>query len=420
MSTVTRPRIADSRASLLSGLPLGERALLACSLRDEWLACGVDVRPADRPAAEAAVSGLYRLLGERPPKFVWAPSPPAALDVMRDDPRFQYAAPLRAATPPLLRDWPLSARLASLVSELRQWLDWRIGRDRHGTGVWSRPGWSRAARTMEPREALAAGLGAEAVVDAGVYGSLRFSLHDAMCAPMRTAWLTGRQPSGLAYFGQHEAHWIAHYDVHRRAGLASYRPQDARQLDLWAQLARSTGWWWPVRGLCVMAERPAGLSTEPMPGARHGEVRLHHPDRPAVRYADGAELYVLAGTSVPEWVITDPTVERIHAEPNIEVRRSAIERIGWSAYIEQAGLHLVAAAPDPGNPGADLHLYHVPRQVWGVPGRVLLVVNGSVEPDGRRRRYGLTVPSDLDDPLSAAGWSYGLTGEQYARLARRT
>jgi hypothetical protein len=418
MSTVTPPRIADSRASSLFGLPSGERALIACSLRDEWLAWGVDTRPADRAAAEAAVCGLYRLVDEPPPRFIWTASPPAALAQIRDDPRFQYAAPLRGSTPALLRDWPLSARLASAVSELRQRLDARIKNPRQGVGGW-RPGWSGVARTMTPQDALDAGLSAETVVDAAVFGSLRFSLRDAVCAPMRTAWLDG-QPSGLAWYGQHEAHWIGHYDALRRAGLASYHSQDARQLDLWAQLARCTGWWWPAHGVCVMAERPVELRTEPMPGAVHGEVRLHHPDRPAVRYADGAELYVLAGTPVPEWVITGPTVDRIHAEPNIEVRRSAIERIGWSAYIEQAGLELVASAPDPGNAGSELHLYHVPRQVWGVPGRVLMVVNGSVEPDGRHRRYGLSVPSNLDDPVAAAGWSYGLTGAQYARLARRT
>jgi hypothetical protein len=45
---------------------------------------------------------------------------------------------------------------------------------------------------------------------------------------------------------------------------------------------------------------------------------------------------------------------------------------------------------------------------------------GSVEPDGRHRRYGLSVPADIDDPVAAAGWSYGLTGPQYAQLARRT
>ncbi|GAA2858273.1 hypothetical protein GCM10020220_054280 [Nonomuraea rubra] len=51
---------------------------------------------------------------------------------------------------------------------------------------------------------------------------------------------------------------------------------------------------------------------------------------------------------------------------------------------------------------------------------MLVAVNGSVERDGRRRRYGLTVPGHFTDPLAAAGWTYGLSAEQYSRLLRRT
>ena len=62
----------------------------------------------------------------------------------------------------------------------------------------------------------------------------------------------------------------------------------------------------------------------------------------------------------------------------------------------------------------------MPRELWGRPARLLLALNGSVEPDGTHRRYGLSVPDHFDDPLAAAGWTYGLSGEQYGRLVRRT
>jgi hypothetical protein len=118
-------------------------------------------------------------------------------------------------------------------------------------------------------------------------------------------------------------------------------------------------------------------------------------------------------------VITNPTAGRITREPSVEVRRAAIERLGWDAYIDQARLALVAARPDPGNPGGQLHLYDLPRP-WGPPDRVLLATNGSPEPDGQHRRYALNVPAAIDDPVAAAGWTYGLTADQYAQLARRT
>jgi hypothetical protein len=169
-----------------------------------------------------------------------------------------------------------------------------------------------------------------------------------------------------------------------------------------------------------MTERPVVLHTEPAPASEHGQLRLHREDGPAIGFADGYGQHVLHGTPVPAWVVTGPTVEAIHREPNIEVRRTAIERIGWDAYLDQARLSPVAARADPGNPGARLRLYDLPAAAGARPARNLLAVNGSPEPDGRHRQYGLTVPADIDDPVAAAAWTYGLTAAQYAELARRT
>lgn len=283
--------------------------------------------------------------------------------------------------------WPVAARLASLQTDLGERLDARIIRR-----------WSFAR----------------------VHEALRATLHTSIRAPLRSSLLppTGRTP--LNWHGQHDAYWVARYDLHARAGHTVYQPADAVELALWADVVQSTGWWWPCAGVCVMAERPTEIHTDPLPNGGEGELRLHRDDGPAVRFADGEGIHLLHGTLVPEWVLTGPTVERIHGERNVEVRRSAIERIGWDAYIEQAGLRLISTAPDPGNRGAELQLYAVPPEVWGRSARILLAVNGSVEPDGRQRRYGLGVPSYFDDPVAAAGWSYGLTGPQYAQLARRT
>lgn len=52
--------------------------------------------------------------------------------------------------------------------------------------------------------------------------------------------------------------------------------------------------------------------------------------------------------------------------------------------------------------------------------RVLLCTNGTVERDGTRRRFGLTVPADCADPIEAAAWTYGLTPTQYGQAQRRS
>ncbi|WP_369245318.1 DUF6745 domain-containing protein [Streptomyces sp. R41] len=303
----------------------------------------------------------------------------------------------------------MSTRLASLVRDLRSGLDARTGHLRSWDG----------SRT--PLAVTTEGWSVRGAVDAVARAALRATLHNSVRAPMRTELMpTSGGIDGITWYGQHDAHWIAHYDVYARVGLATYPGEAVERLGLWAELARTTGWWWPGEGLCVMAERPTEMHTEPQPNSDHGELRLHRDDGPAVRFADGAAVHVLHGAHVPSWVVTGPTVERIHAERNVEVRRTAIERIGWGVYIDQAGLQLVATADDPGNPGSELHLYDVPRELWGRPVRLLLAVNGSVEPDGRRRRYGLSVPAHFDDPVAAAGWSYGLSPEHYAQLVRRT
>ena len=150
---------------------------------------------------------------------------------------------------------------------------------------------------------------------------------------------------------------MAHHDVHRCLGSALFGADDLAQLELWVTIARSCGWWWPREGECAVTERPAAVHVEPVAGSAYGESRAHREDGPAVVFRDGWSVYAWHGTAVPS---------------------------------------------------------------WGSRTRLLLAVNGSVERDGTRRRYGLRVPPWFDDPIDAAGWTYGLTGPQYALLRRRT
>jgi len=377
-----------------------ERWWRATEIRSEWLSHALSTEPADRERAETAITALYRLVGAERPRFVWVASPSAAAEVL---PFAEGPVDPRDA----LSEWERG--FATLAFELRQ----SLGRGSGSGGV--RPSWR--PRLASAAAALEAGRSLDEVVDQWVHGSLGRWLVDGLCLPVRRA-LADRLP-GFGWYGQHDAHWIAYGDARRQLGLCRFAPADLEQLDLWAAVARSCGWWWPRRRICVVAERPEAIHTEPVQGS-DGELRLHHPRGPALRYRDGWALHAWHGTRVPQWVITDPSVERIHTEPNVEVRRCAIERIGWDGYIEQAGLELVAVADDPGNAGCRLRLYDIPARIWGGQARVLLATNGSVERDGRRRRYGLSVPARFDNPVAAAGWSYGLDADQYAQLLRRT
>ena len=115
-------------------------------------------------------------------------------------------------------------------------------------------------------------------------------------------------------------------------------------------------------------------------------------------------------------------MQRVLSEGNAEVRRVAIELTGWERFIHAAGMRLVASAPDPGNSPHALELYDLPdrlRDMYDDGARILLCTNGSVEPDGTRRRYGLPVPASHDDPVAAAADLYGWPVEAYRRLEVR-
>ncbi|MBB4932639.1 hypothetical protein F4561_003459 [Lipingzhangella halophila] len=404
------------------GSPTSESDLLrqAITIRDEWLGRALSTLPADRPAAEAAITELYSLVGQAAPRFQWVDSPAAMLRLPPEERPDAAPAQLRAAHPRnRAADWPTACRLASCMADLRRDLDRLVNAQLAGTPL--APGQRRAARDVAPEEALRQGVPLRQLLEIAVREPLEASVGDAVGGPLRTAFTTlagGASP--LVWSGQHEAPWIARYDTWCRLGLATLPAAAGHQLGLWAELARCCGWWWPGEEVCVLAERPRAVHHEPLPHAPNGQIRLHRDAGPAVEFGDGWAVHVLHGTPVPEWVLSEPTAERIAAERNVEVRRTAIERLGWDSYIEQAGLRLLASAPDPGNPGCELRLYDTPRDVRLPPSRLLLAVNGSVERDGRRRRYGLAVPDGIDDPVAAAGWSYGLSGEVYARLARRT
>ncbi|MEV5574035.1 DUF6745 domain-containing protein [Spirillospora sp. NPDC052269] len=402
----------DQRTAADARLDALDNVRQAIRIRDEWIEQGLCALPADRPAAEAAISELYARVRRPTPRFVWVPSPAAVRDAGASV--RQMPPPRYDELPRQRDDWPA----ASLISALNARLSLRMGealRLQHQrlSRFLSDP-WRREA----PEQAVRQGTDVRLVVSEAVIPALARTVRDSLLFPLRDVLGSeAGDPFGYACYGQHSAHQVGEYDIWRRSGLLRLRPEEVEQLEVWMALARSCGWWWPGDDVCVVSERPVDVRSEPAPD---GGRRLHSLDGPAVRYADGWGFHAVNGTRVPEWVVTDPTPGRIAAELNIEVRRCAIERMGWDAYIEAAGLRLLSTAPDPGNPASELCLFDLPSHTWGSPARLLVAVNGSLERDGTRRRYGLTVPADLPDPLAAAAWTYGLDSDQYARLQRRT
>lgn len=361
---------------------------------------GLDV-PVDRALAEAAMAEIYEDRDLAVPPIHWVDSPVAALRLLKvadagpslsifnDRP----IPPVRAfADAPTL---PPGTWLASAP-------DWDLGDQADPTAL------QHLADAFDLLMWDAYGPPVEGAHGYSVESILADSVHrvigpDAECPPAYPAWLS--------------TYWLGFFDLARGLDLVRYGAGAGAALELAVEVGHTgIGWWWPHRDLCVISRRPVAMVTEELTGRERGR-RLHREDGPVLEFADGMRYYAWHGTPVPADLIEEGwSVTRILSEPNLEVRRCAIERHGWPRFIDEAGLRQVGQpALDPGNPGQTLTLYDVP---WG--GRILVCSNASLERDGTRRRYGIEVRGSDDDPVRAAAGLFGLSREHYLTMQRAT
>lgn len=423
---------------------LNDRHGELAAIRREWLAVRADTRPADRDEAEFGVALAYDGAGLKPPgTVIWVPDPAlgAVVAAVLANRGTRISGKVWAEARQRAR------RTASLVYTNRA-LGHAVtatrfpGTDRVEPAIGSAAlglAFTRRSPAKGPAVLRDGAQGSEwqaaqARFEAAraTWGQYAFWSHgrvdyrkrgvrvamEALGTPERdlSQWLRYRTPQYL------QAKECLDWAVGRREHLEELALLDAlarlhdgvpyRAVDGVAAVARSAGWWWPFEDVAVVCERPAERALD-------REGRLHAGDGPALAFPGGFAAYFWHGRIVPRWAVLEPTVARIAAEANVEVRRCAIEAMGWARFAEEAELTLVDECPDPGNPGQRLSLHTVPGRVWGVPARVLVCTNGSVDLDGGRHTFGLLVPATVDSALGAAAWGYGLTAAEYAQLERR-
>jgi hypothetical protein len=208
-----------------------------------------------------------------------------------------------------------------------------------------------------------------------------------------------------AIYGQHDAGSLAVFDFFRR----TKRVEGPDRLEPLMRVAALTGWWWRFDDTCIITQRPTALH-------RDEAGRLHCDSGPAMAYPDGWAIHAWHGIRIPAWFVEDKqriTPDAIEAEENAEFRRVMLEIFGFDRYIEARGAKLIAEDECLG----------LPRQLFeidlaGERIRVLRVVNGTVEADGRRRQFHLGVPLECNTPHEAVAWSYGRPAAVYGEHIR--
>jgi hypothetical protein len=157
--------------------------------------------------------------------------------------------------------------------------------------------------------------------------------------------------------------------------------EDSPELNIWCLLARSAAAYSFYARYCVVCDYPI---------ERHLDERgrTHNQNGPAVSFADGHEIYVWHGTTVPEWIIRSPetiSLQSIDSEENVEVCRVMIDRFGMGRFLRDSGSFIIHQ---------DTYGVLYGKQL-GNEGELMVtvrVVNSMPEPDGSNKEYFLRVP----------------------------
>ena len=177
-------------------------------------------------------------------------------------------------------------------------------------------------------------------------------------------------------------------------------PIDYSKYDAWQQLALHSGPRIVHPEFCMISDRPRTLLVDE-------QNRPHCADGPFCKWSDGSALYSYHGVRVPWTIIEQPhliSAKAVLAEPNAEIRRVMIERMGIDRFAQDAGLK-AAQEDDCGK------LYRLDDETTFVE-----VVNATPEADGSFRRYFLAAKPNARTAADAVADTFGVNEATYRAL----
>jgi hypothetical protein len=212
----------------------------------------------------------------------------------------------------------------------------------------------------------------------------------------------------LWFIGGWDNFWIAFYDFATKIGV-TYKPETQKLLDAYKYYARSCGVAYLYKDVAFVSDRSETIKFD-------AQRRLHCDDGPSVRWRDGFSIYTWRGLRIPRELIEDRhkiKPKEILKMSNAELRRVAMEIYamvhGADQFIKGLGAKLLTKDENFGHPR---RIYEVANQ------KFLFVTNGSLEPDGSRRKFILGANPDAITPHDAVAVSYGRPSAKYREAVR--
>jgi hypothetical protein len=130
----------------------------------------------------------------------------------------------------------------------------------------------------------------------------------------------------VKHYGPHLAQWCAFVDFFSRTAAATKIAHLRPLLDAVASCGSVSFYFDAI----IFMERPRVMTLD-------ASYRPHALDRPAIEYRNGAALYAIHGTEIPEKWIKTPAEQldlaEILAEPNAEIRTALIAKYGFDRLL---------------------------------------------------------------------------------------
>lgn len=202
-------------------------------------------------------------------------------------------------------------------------------------------------------------------------------------------------------YGCQEAHWLGFYDYFE--DVCGIDLGD--KIDGLKEVARTCGWVTTYEHLAVVQDRPLLVKFD-------DEKRLHCEDGPAIKYADGTEVYAWHGVRVPgEWFNNRDslTPQKALTWENVEQRRAACEILGWVNILAELKSKVIDEDDDPQiGTLLEVNIPDIGKE------RFLKVKCGT------GRTFALPVPPTMKTALEANAWTFDINPDIIANLEIRT